>query len=88
MRQKADARPSLSAIEYVDATLAVLANNRAYHPLDYEPIMSHLRRVTRDAIDWPWPAVRHWSQYIWDAVETGILGWEDKELIQEEDMSN
>lgn len=84
MRQKADARQSLSAIEYVDATLALLADTRAYDPLDYGHIMSHLRRVTRDAIDRPWPAVRRWSQYIWDAIESGAMTWDDKELIQEE----
>lgn len=40
--------------------------------------------MTRDAIDRPWPAVRRCSQYIWDAVESGALGWDDKEAIQEE----
>lgn len=84
LRQKAEARPGLSAIEYVDATLTLLSDNHAYDPLDYEHIMSHLRKVTRDAIDRPWLVVRRWSQYIWDAVESGAIGWDDKEAIQEE----
>lgn len=83
-KQKLDIRPTLSAIEYIDAILSLLNDKRAYNPSDYNNIMYHLRKVTRDATERPWPAVRRWSQYVWDMIEAGQITWADKEIIQEE----
>lgn len=83
-KQKLDIRPTLSAIEYIDPTLSLMADKRAYHPDDYNHIMYHLRKFTRDATERPWPAVRRWSQYIWDIIEAGQITWANREVIQEE----
>lgn len=62
----------------------LLEDKRAYAPEDYPHIIFHLKKVTCDAIERPWVVVRRWSQFIWDAVETGHLRWSDKAIIQEE----
>lgn len=84
VKQKLECRYSMSAMEYVDATLALLADTRAYDPLDHQDIMCHLRKVSRDSLERPWPAVRRWSQHIWDEIESGNITWLDKDLIQDE----
>lgn len=84
IKQKLDQRQSMTAVEYIDATLALLADPRAYHKDDYADIMFHLRRVSRDALERPWHAVIKWSQYIWDMVESGYISWADRDIIQEE----
>lgn len=52
-KQKLDIRHSVSAIEYIDTTLSLLADKRAFVPDDYNHIMYHLRKVTRDATERP-----------------------------------
>lgn len=84
LKHKLDARQTINPLEYVDATLALLADKRAYEVRYYPDIMHHLRKVTRDAQERPWPAVRRWSQSIWDAIEAGDLTWYDRDAIQEE----
>lgn len=84
LKQKLDARQSMSQVEYIDAMLALMADNRACEPEDYVDIMHHLRKVTRDALERPWPAVRRWSQFVWDSIESGTITWADREWIQEE----
>lgn len=83
-RQKLDARQSMTASEYIDATLTLLADTRAYHPDDYQDIFHHIRKVARDTLERPWHAVRRWTQYVWDSVEAGAISWADRDIIQEE----
>lgn len=83
-RQKLDARQSITATEYIDAMLALLADPRAYHPDDYQDIFHHLRKVSRDILERPWCVVRRWTQYVWDLVEAGSISWADRDIIQEE----
>lgn len=84
IKQKLEARQTISLNEYIDAMLALLADNRAYHRDDYIDMMDHLRKVTRDALERPWHAVRRWTQYVWDSIEAGAFTWADREVIQEE----
>lgn len=84
IKQKLENRHSMTPMEYVDATMALLADTRAYDPLDYHDIMFHLRKVSRDSLERQWPAVRRWSQHIWDEVESGNMTWADRDLIQDE----
>lgn len=84
MKQKLDARQSITGPEYIDATLSLLADPRAFHPDDYADIYDHLRKVSRDAMERPWHLVRRWSQYIWDEVESGAIVWADRDIIQQD----
>lgn len=84
VKHKLEARQSITSLEYVDATLALLADRRAFDNRDYNDIMHHLRKVTRDALERPWPAVRRWSQFVWDSIEAGDICWADRDEIQEE----
>lgn len=84
MKQRLDARNSMSLNEYIDAVLALLADRRAYTVADYNDIMDHVRKVTRDALERPWPAVLRWTNYVWDAVESGQMTWGDRDMIQDE----
>lgn len=84
LKQKLEARQAITAPEYIDATLSLLSDPRAFHPNDYIDIFDHLRKVSRDALERPWHAVRRWTQYIWDEVESGSIMWADRDLIQEE----
>lgn len=83
-RQKLDARQSITATEYIDAMLALLADTRAFHPDDQQDIFHHLRKVARDILERPWHLVRRWTQYVWDSVEAGSITWADRDIIQEE----
>lgn len=64
--------------------LALLSDPRAFNPVDYQDILHHLRRVTRDALERPWPAVRRWTQFVWDSIEAGSITWSDRATIQDE----
>lgn len=46
--------------------------------------MHHVRKVVRDALERPWHAVRRWTQYVWDSVESRQFNWSDRDVIQEE----
>ena len=83
-KQKLEVRCSLSSLEYVNATLALIRDRKAYDPVDQPAILRHLQDVTRDAIERPWHAVRRWSQFVWDTVELGDIKWQDYQQIQNE----
>lgn len=83
-KQKLDIRHQITALEYVDATLALLADKKAYDSRDLENIMCHLKNATRDALECPWATVRRWSQYVWDCIEKGTIKWADRDTIQQE----
>lgn len=83
-KQKLDIRHQLTVLEYVDATLALLADKKAYRARNTEDIMHHLKNVTRDALERPWPAVRRWTQHMWDCVENGTIKWGNRDTIQQE----
>ena len=81
LKSKLDARESMACLEYINATHKLLQNSRAYDPEDREDIMAHLTMVTRDAKCRLWADVLKWSQEVWDGVERGDFGWDDKQLI-------
>lgn len=84
VKHKLEARQSITTLEYVDAFLALLSDRRAFDNRDYNDMLHHLRKVTRDALERSWPAVRRWSQFIWDSIEAGDMCWADRDAIQEE----
>lgn len=84
LKQKLEARYDMTAQEYIDACLALLADTRAYDLHEFQDIMFHVRKVSRDALERPWCSVRTWSQFIWDSIESGDMCWADRDLIQDE----
>lgn len=84
LKQKLDVRASLSALEYLNAMIVLLHDTSAYDPNDFAAMFKHVMCVATDALARPWPGVRKWSQYIWDAVDKGRCRWSDAGFIQEE----
>ena len=82
LKQKLEARTSLTQMEYINASLALINDSRAYEPRDRDHILRHIQDVTHDIMDRPWDVVRRWSQRVWDAVERRELSWGDSQLIQ------
>lgn len=83
-RQKLDLRANMSALEYINCTHLLLRDYDAFDIADKEDIFNHLTAVTTDALARPWPAVRRWSQFIWDSVEKGRCEWNSYQYIQEQ----
>ena len=81
LKQKLDIRPTLSFAEYVNASIALIRDNRAFNPGDREHILEHIQDVTQDALERPWEGTRKWSQHIRDEVEKGRLAWTDHQSI-------
>ena len=81
-KQRLDVRCELSVLEYSNAMLKLILDPRAYHPEDQSHIIRHLRDVTHDAMERSWPAVRRWSQAVFDAIEQGDLFWADRQEVQ------
>ena len=84
VKQKLEVRCELSQLEYTNALVKLVIDNRAYDPHDHPHIMRHLRDVTHDAMERQWSAVRKWSQHIFDLVENGDIVWADYQEIQNE----
>ena len=84
IKQKLEARTSLSPMEYVNAALTLVNDKRACATQDRDYILKHIQDVSHDAMRRPWESVRRWSQHIWDAVERKEMGWSDTQLIQNE----
>lgn len=84
IKQKLDARQSMTALEYIDAMLALMADPKAYDRAFLHDMSHHLRKVTRDALERPWPAVRRWTHFVWDSIESGAFTWADRAAIQDE----
>lgn len=84
LKQRLDNRNSLTPLEYIQASLSLLDDSTAYQPQDKDYIYKHTLYVATDALSRPWPAVRKWSQTIWDCVDRGRCVWSDSRFIQEE----
>ena len=82
LKQKLDNRTSLSPMEYVNAAIALVNDNRAYDGGDRGAILRHIQDVTHDIMERPWDVVRRWSQRVWDAVEKKHFTWGDDQHIQ------
>ena len=80
-KQKLDVRCELTALEYTNALVKLIMDHRASHPGDQMHMLRHLRDVTHDAMERPWPAVRRWSQAVFDAIERGEFIWADHQEI-------
>lgn len=83
LKDKLDARPSLSAGEYINAMLLLLDDEAAYERRDKHFIFKHILQVSTDSLARPWAGVRKWSVHIWDSVERGRCTWQDQGYIQD-----
>ena len=81
LKQKLDIRASLSMPEYVNASIALLMDKRAYHPGDADHVLAHIQDVTHDVLLRPWEGIRRWSQHVWDEVEKGNITWDQHQII-------
>lgn len=84
VKERLDARKSMTSMEYLSATLSLLDDPSAYDKRDKDNILKHLLAVSVDARVRPWPAVRQWTQLIWDNVEKGRCTWASYGFIQDE----
>lgn len=82
-RQKLDVRCSITSDEFMFCALALLNEKDSYQPEDRDDILAHLLAVATDILIRPWPAVRRWTQYVWDSVEKGRCRWSDHRFIQD-----
>lgn len=82
-RQKLDVRCSMTSDEYMYCALALLHEKDTCDPRDRDDILAHIFAVATDILTRPWPAVRRWTQYVWDAVEKGRCKWGDYRYIQD-----
>lgn len=80
-RQKLDVRCSMTSDEYMYCVLALLHDNDSSQPEDRDHILAHVFAVATDIITRPWPAVRRWTQSVW---EKGRCKWGDYRFIQDE----
>lgn len=83
-KQKLDVRNTLTALEYISASLSLLADPSAYDPKDRDNILRLIIAVSIDTRSMPWAGVRRWSQLIWDNIEKGRCNWSDHLFIQDE----
>ena len=58
LKQKLENRSSTTPMQYVNATIALLNDPRAFHPEDRSHILRHLQDVTHDIMERPWEDVR------------------------------
>ena len=85
VKQKLDVRAKLGDLEYIQSTLRLLLEKKAYDPENRDDIIRHLVDVTGDAQTRSWPDVLAWSQSIWDKVEQEEgFQWDKYQLIQNE----
>lgn len=82
-RQKLDLRCSMTSDEYMYCALALLHEKDSCQPEDRDHILEHVFAVATDILTRPWPAVRRWTNYVWDSVEKGRCKWDDFRFIQD-----
>ena len=83
-KKKLDYRQNMTAAEYTQAFIALLCDSRARDPSTLLQQLRHLKDVAHDINQFAWPAVRAWSQGVFDAVERGAFTWDDTQMIQNE----
>lgn len=83
-KQRLEVRSTMSFNEYINCTLLLVNDDEAYNKNDLPHILRHLSAVATDALFRPWPAVRRWTQAIWDYVERGKCKWDSETFIQNE----
>lgn len=82
-RQKLDVRCAMTSDEYMYCALALLHEKDSHQPEDKNDILLHVFAVATDILTRPWPAVRRWTNYVWDSVEKGRCKWNDYLFIQD-----
>lgn len=82
-RQRLDLRCAMTSDEYIYCVLALLHEKDSCQHEDRDDILAHLFAVVTDILNRPWPAVRRWTQYVWDSVERGRCKWSDYRFIQD-----
>ena len=83
-RKKLEYRQNITAHEYLFAYVAMLCDGRAKDPAVLLQQLHHLRDVAHDIARFQWPAVRAWTQGVFDSVEKGNYTWDDTQSIQNE----
>lgn len=83
VKQRLDVRNSITSGEYIHASLSLLRDTDAYDLLHRDFIFNHIHDVSADILIRPWPAVRRWTQYIWDSIAKGKCKWSDDRYIQD-----
>ena len=81
-KKKLDYRQNVTANEYIQSYVAMLCDERAADPRALVYKLRHLRDVAHDLAKFSWPAVRQWTQGVFDAIEKGTYNWSDTQAIQ------
>ena len=84
LKEKLAVRITITSGEYVNALIALLMEDGAFTVEDGPHILRHLHEVSTDSMCRKWPAVRVWSQRVFDLIERKKIGWADYQLIQNE----
>ena len=82
LKQKLDARHTMSSLEYIGALTRLIRKDKTY-PREQLPFMlDHLTDITKDASQRKWEGVLTWSQSVFDSIENDDFGWKDWDRIQ------
>ena len=81
-KKKLEYRQHMTANEYLHAYIAMLCDERARDPSTLLYQLRHLKDVAHDMDIFQWPAVRAWTQGVFDAIERGTYYWGDTQSIQ------
>ena len=84
LKKKLEKRDTVTALEYINAFIALLRGRRVERSRDHDYMFEHLHDVTKDATRRPWADVGQWSQRVFDAIEKGTLFWDDRQGILNE----
>ena len=83
LRQKLDARHSMTTLEYIDALTTLIKRKDIYPSESFPFMMDHLSDVTKDAKQRNWAGVLTWSQFVFDSIERDDFSWGDWHKVQQ-----
>lgn len=82
LKEKLDARGTMSGKEYINALIALTKYKPAFDAEDGPHIVTHLHEVSTDDMSRTWKQVLAWSQKVFDQVEKKQLFWHQYQEIQ------
>ena len=82
LKEKLDARGTMSSKEYINALIALTKYKPAYDQECAQHILTHLHEVSTDDLTGDWRRVMAWSQHVFDQVEKKQLFWHEYQEIQ------
>ena len=82
LKEKLDARGTMSSKEYINALIALTKYKPAYDQECAQHIITHLHEVSTDDLTRDWKRVMAWSQHVFDQVEKKQLFWHEYQEIQ------